>query len=78
VSVEIRPAGVFMDVFRGKSLAYSMAWKLDNADLYRHVALERQSGILKRIRITPDDPDRFAGICQQLMAGTTNGTEIRT
>ncbi|MEW6358113.1 MAG: hypothetical protein AB1696_17400 [Planctomycetota bacterium] len=67
LEIEIRPAFVFGDLFRGKGLVYSLPLKLDGADLCRHVAIRRKSGFWKYLRFTPDDPDRFVEICRSIM-----------
>ena len=65
--VVVRPPVVIGDVFRG---AYPLrvaarTLKLDLADLFRHVALERRSGTFRQIRITPDDPDAFVAAVER-------------
>jgi len=35
------------------------AMKLDLADLYMHVGIERDFGLFKKIRFTPDNPQEF-------------------
>ncbi|MHC4564478.1 MAG: hypothetical protein ACYTE3_01855 [Planctomycetota bacterium] len=63
VDVEVRPAGVIGDLFRG---AYSLALKMDLADLFRHVAIYRRSGWIKHVRITPGDPQEFVRVCKSI------------
>ena len=63
---ETRPALVAWDLFRGKGLAYCWALKLDLADLAPHVAVRRRHGWFKRLRFTPDDPERFVEACRQI------------
>ena len=65
--VEVRPPVVIGDLFRGKGFAYSFALKLDLADFSRHVAVHRTSGIIKHLRFTPDDPEKFAAACRSIM-----------
>ena len=67
VDVEVRPPVVIADLLRGKGFLYSLALKLDLADLFRHVAIHRRTGWMKHIRITPDDPDRFVDVCKSLI-----------
>ena len=67
LDIEVRPPSVFGDFFRGKSWAYSLPLKLDMADLCRHVAVHRTSGIMKYLRFTPDDPERFVQVCKSIM-----------
>jgi len=67
VDVEVRPPIVIADLLRGKGFLYSLALKLDLADLFRHVAIHRRTGWMKHIRITPDDPDRFVDVCKSLI-----------
>ncbi len=40
--------------------------KIDQCDLYRHVAITRKSGLWKRIAFTPHNPDEFADIIKLL------------
>ena len=67
LDIEIRPALVFADLFRGKSFAFSFPLKIDNADGHRHIAIHRKSGFMKRIRFTPDDPEKFVDACKTIM-----------
>jgi hypothetical protein len=48
-------------------LGYCWALKLDMADLCRHVAIRRRSGIMKRLRFAPDDPEKFVEVCKSIM-----------
>ena len=64
--VEVRPPVAIGDVFRWKGFAQSFALKLDLADLYRHVAIQRRSGWIRHIRFTPDDPDTFVNVCRSI------------
>ena len=67
-AVEVRPPVVLADVFRGKSFLFAFwAFKIDNADCCRHVAIEKKSGFMKRIRFSPDDPEKFAAMCKSIM-----------
>ena len=66
LEIEIRPPLVGGDLFRGKTLAYCWALKLDMADLSRHVAIRRRKGIMKRLRFTPDDPERFVEVSRSI------------
>jgi len=67
LDVEVRPAPVIGDLFRGKGFAYSFALKMDLADFFRHVAIHRRSGWIKHIRITPDDPEEFVRVCKSIV-----------
>ena len=67
LDVEVRPAGVIGDLFRGKGLAYSLALKIELADFCRHVAIHRRSGWIKYVRFTPDDLDEFVRVCKSIM-----------
>jgi hypothetical protein len=70
-AVEVRPPVVLADVFRGKGFLFAFwAFKIDNADCCRHVAIKRKSGFMKRIRFSPDDPGKFVAVCQSIMPGT--------
>lgn len=64
LDIEVRPPLVIGDAFRGKGLGYCWALKLDMADLCRHVALHRTSGIMKRLRFSPHDPEEFVRECK--------------
>jgi hypothetical protein len=67
VSVQVRPPIVVADLFRGKGLVTYRGVKLDNADLCRHVSLQRRSGAFVQFRFTPDDPEGFVKACQAIM-----------
>ena len=67
LEIEVRPPLVFADILRGKSFVYSFALKIDFADLYPHVAIKRESGVMKNIRFTPEDPDEFVAACKIIM-----------
>ena len=68
LDVQIRPRFIFIDLFRGKGLAYAfLPLKNDCADFCRHVAVKRKFGFLKNIRIAPDDPDMFIEACKSVM-----------
>ena len=67
LDVEVRPPIVIGDIFRGKTLAYCWALKLDMADLCQHVAIRRRAGIMKRLRFAPDDPEKFVEVCKSIM-----------
>ncbi|MFH1243433.1 MAG: hypothetical protein V1689_13890, partial [Pseudomonadota bacterium] len=71
VDIEVRPPLVIGDLFRGKGFAYCWALKLDLADLCRHVALLRTSGIMKRLRFSPDDAATFVEVCRSVMKEKT-------
>jgi len=67
LDIQIRPPLVFADLFRGKGFVYAFPLKIDNADGNRHVAIKRKAGFMKRIRFTPDDPDKFVDACKGIM-----------
>ena len=67
LNIEVRPRFVMFDLMRGKSLAFALAMKIDLSDLYTHVAIHRKSGLLKHIRITPNNPSEFVEICKTIM-----------
>ena len=67
LNVEVRPAMVIADVFRGRGFSRSFALKMDLADLFRHVAIHRRSGWFKHLRFTPDDPETFVQICKSII-----------
>jgi len=67
-AVEVRPPVVLADVFRGKGFLFAFwAFKIDNADCCRHVAIKRKSGFMKRIRFSPDDAEKFVEICKSIL-----------
>jgi hypothetical protein len=67
LEVEIRPSSIIGDLFRGKGFAYAFPLKMDWADMCRHVALRRKSGLMKYLRFTPDDLDRFVELCKTII-----------
>ncbi len=67
VDIESRPPLAFLDIFRGKGIKQAFAFKFDGADLNQHVVIERKSGIMKCIRFTPDDPEKFIGACKSTL-----------
>ncbi|HVT28080.1 MAG TPA: hypothetical protein VHE81_08695 [Lacipirellulaceae bacterium] len=78
-AVTIRPPMVIFDVFRGdyKLGEILRAPKLDLADLYEHVALEK-NGFWKQFRITPDDPAAFKRAVDQALASLTRHTAAQS
>ncbi len=62
--IEVRPS-----VFGGWNwLTFGI--KIDNCDLFRHVLLTQKTGFfLKRIGFTPDEPEKFVGICRSSWPG---------
>lgn len=55
-----REAFVKVDVYKPPVIrTVFWALKLDLADLYNHVGIERNDGFLKKIRFTPVNPDEF-------------------
>jgi len=60
-AVSVRPAGVIFDLVRGDYGLKDMlrTLKLDWADLSQHVTVERDSGIFRQFRLTPEDPAEF-------------------
>jgi hypothetical protein len=65
--IQIRSPFSFWNLLRGKASLSFRGVKIDQADLYRHVAITKKSGLLKCIVFTPDDPDEFADIIKMLM-----------
>ena len=55
------------EMFRGRGFWSGFALKLDFADLYTHVGLERSSGWFHHIHFTPDAPERFVAKCRERM-----------
>jgi hypothetical protein len=67
LDIEVRPPAAG-DLFRREELAHSfVTLKLDMVDFYRHVAVHRSSGIMKYLRFTPDDPEKFVELCRSIM-----------
>jgi len=55
-----RDAFVKVDVYKPPVIrTVFWALKLDWADLYDHVGIERRDGIVNKIRFTPEDPSEF-------------------
>jgi len=67
LGVEVRPPLVFADLFRGKNLAFAFPLKLDWVDLFRNVALHRQSGFMRHLRFTPNDAKKFVAACETML-----------
>jgi hypothetical protein len=65
--VSVRPPVVIFDVVRGDYGLGELlrAPKLDLADLYEHVAIEKDTGFWRQFRITPDDPAGFVRAVEQ-------------
>lgn len=60
-AVSERPAGVIFDLLRGDYGLKDMlrTLKLDLADLSPHVTIERETGVFRQFRLTPEDPAEF-------------------
>ena len=43
------------------------ALKIDLADLYSHVGIERKNGCFKKIRFTPTDPEEFTAKVKEII-----------
>ena len=55
-----REAFVSVEVYRPPVVRTSFwALKLDWADFYTHVGIERNCGLFKKLRFTPADPEEF-------------------
>lgn len=55
LGLEVRPPGIIGGI------------KLDNCNFCRHVRIRRKSGrLFKYIGFTPDDPEKFAGFCDNI------------
>ncbi|MFH1717752.1 MAG: hypothetical protein ABIF19_10400 [Planctomycetota bacterium] len=67
LNIEVRPAVVIADLFRGRGFARSFALKMDLADLFCHVAIHRRCGWIKHVRFTPDDPEIFVQVCKSII-----------
>ena len=66
LDIQIRSPFSFWNLFRGKASLSFRGVKIDQSDLYRHIAITRKSGLFKRIAFTPDNPDEFADIIRLL------------
>ena len=66
VECEVRPPPVIWDLFRGQGFASVWTLKLDLADFAPHVALRRERGWFKRLRIAPPDPEAFVTACRSI------------
>lgn len=70
LTIEVRPAPVFADYFRGKGFVASvLPLKIDLADMHSHVAMTKRSKLpwMRHIRFTPDDPELFVAVCESIM-----------
>ena len=69
-SVAVRPPMVICDLIRGdygiRDLLRTV--KLDFADLNEHVAIEKDTGLWRQFRVTPEDPAAFAAAVEQARA----------
>ena len=63
-AVEVRPS-----FFRGEWKGETLAIKIDYCDLCRHVLLTKKRGLFKRISFSPDEPEKFVGICKSILPG---------
>ena len=61
-AVEVRPS-FFIGGWKGMTLGI----KIDNCDLCRHVLLRKKQGLFKGIAFSPDEPEKFAGICKSII-----------
>jgi hypothetical protein len=69
ISVEIRPPLVIADAFRSDYQGRTLfALKIDLADIYHHVALEKRSGLWRQYRFIPDNLEAFVAACQSIMS----------
>ena len=60
-AVEVRPS-----IFSGtKGLILGI--KMDNCNLCRHILLTKKRGLFKRIGFSPDEPEKFVGICKSIL-----------
>jgi hypothetical protein len=54
-----------IEIFRAKAWKGGPPCRLDLASFYTHIVIRRISGLLRNIRITPDDPHLFLSACRQ-------------
>ena len=64
--IHIRSAFSIKDLFAGKRWHSFLGLKIDLADLCRHIAITKESRIMRLIAFTPDNPDEFADIMKLL------------
>jgi len=76
LEIEVRPPVTFADLFRRRGARNALALKIDLADIRRHVAIRRTSGLIKCIRFTPDHPEDFVRACKSIMRVAGNGKTI--
>lgn len=68
LNIEVRFRFVMFDLLRGKGIVYTLLpMKIDFSDLFTNVAIQRRSGLIKNIRITPNNPAEFVAICKTIM-----------
>lgn len=75
-AVSVRPPLVVLDTVRGD---YGLGEllrspKLDLADLYEHVAIEKETGFWRQFRVTPDDPEAFVRAVEEARARWSSGS----
>lgn len=70
IEIKVCPREVVSDLWREKSLASLLALKLDWSDIFTHVVIRRRSGLLRYIRFTPDDPEKFVEVCRAVCDNT--------
>jgi len=64
ISIDIFKPPVIRTVF--------WALKLDLADFYRHIGIEREKGYMKKLRFIPENPDEFIATVNELITKETN------
>ena len=67
---ELRPAVAILDLVRQD---HGLRWthrsaKLDLADLAEHIAVERDTGLFRQLRLTPTDPQAFLAALEAAQA----------
>ena len=69
VKVEISESDVKRALHGGsRASVFSMAAKLDLANLNRHIVLEKSEGVFNRILFTPDNIDEFMNILNKAIS----------
>jgi len=58
-----RPLAI--EIFRAKAWKGGPPIKLDFVVFYTHIVIRRNSGLLRNLRFTPDDPHLFLSVCRQ-------------
>ena len=69
----IRAEDLVSATVRPPVVGLSWALKLDLADFRPHVALRRERGFFRELRVTPDDPEAFVAACGEITSRSAPG-----